>query len=143
MTIKAKKSNSQRFVPFRSNDRWYAVAIEAVEGVVATPEVIVIPGNASRVLVGLAYASGQLLTVLDIAPLDNHTRNHQAPQLLIIKVATDYYAVLADEVAPIIAPSQAPATVRHPLLAAQVHDAQRTIGIIDCQRLVTQHAICK
>ncbi|OGY91382.1 MAG: hypothetical protein A3B30_02545 [Candidatus Komeilibacteria bacterium RIFCSPLOWO2_01_FULL_52_15] len=76
--------------------------MSVVEGVAALPEIVAVPGTNSRIMLGLAYIVGQIMTVVDIAPLFNRGATEHARQVLIVQADGEYYAIKADSVGSVI-----------------------------------------
>ncbi len=89
-------------VCFEVQGDWFAISLGMIEGVAALPEIIAVPGNQSRIFVGLAYVLGQIVSVVDIAPLFNLGTARDANELLILQVASEYYALRVRTVGGIV-----------------------------------------
>ena len=94
--------SSQTLLTFQVGERWFAVPLATVEGTGSLPSVTAIPGNASRVFLGLSYVLGQIMSVIDIAPLFNLGSRLSAKDLLILKYEGYYYAIIVSVVGEIL-----------------------------------------
>ncbi len=139
-----KKKTTQNILPFTINDRWYALPVDQVEGVTRLSQSTSIPGNRSRALVGLGYMLGQLMTVVDCAPIMNIGVSRGAEQVIITRHQGAYYALLAGQIGQIIAsPKLVP--YKRPLTSCTqyyVDYQKKKITRIEVARLI-EDCLCK
>lgn len=133
----SRSKHSTTMLPFQINDRWFAVSVSVIEGVGQKPAITLIPGNKSRVLVGLAYLFGELMTAIDLGALLNLGSSRRASQMVIIRSELGYFALLADEVGSLIHRPQV-RTYKKPLFACAneyFDHAKKKITVIDTTSL--------
>lgn len=99
------RRNTSSILPFEVSGRLLAIPIRAVEGVAKLPEIVSLPGNTSRVRLGISYILGKIMVVIDLAPLVNSGNSSRAREVVVIFFEGGYYAFLADSVRGIISPS--------------------------------------
>ncbi len=130
-------------LPFTIQDRWYALPVDQVDGVTALAQITTIPGNRSRSVLGLGYMLGQLMTVVDCAPIMNLGVSRNANQAVIVRHEGAYYAIRVEKVGQLIANPRM-ADFKKPLLACTLRytdHQKRKITIIDIPKLITTY-IC-
>ena len=97
-TIKKKYS----LICCEVNGSRFAVSLDMIEGVAQLPDVVAVPTNTSRVFRGVAYILGQLMSVVDIAPLFNLGTATSARQVLILQIEGEFYALAVDTIGDIV-----------------------------------------
>ncbi|OGY90706.1 MAG: hypothetical protein A3B31_02580 [Candidatus Komeilibacteria bacterium RIFCSPLOWO2_01_FULL_53_11] len=133
--------SSQTLLTFQVGERWFAVPLATVEGTGSLPSVTAIPGNASRVFLGLSYVLGQIMSVIDIAPLFNLGSRLSAKDLLILKYEGYYYAIIVSVVGEILTrPAVRPVrTVQSDAVLGVNVQKKRRIIVLDVPGLITRH----
>jgi chemotaxis signal transduction protein len=137
----ASVKKSITLLPFTIQDRWYALPVEQVEGVTPLSPITSIPGNKSRVLLGLGYMLGQLMTVVDSGPSMNLGISRNARQAIITKHAGAYYALIAGQVGQLIVNPKVVAFKR-PLVSftTEYTDYQKKkITLIDIEKFIEEY----
>ena len=140
----ASRRKKIKYLSFQVGTSWFALPIASIEGVAPSAEMVAIPGNASRVSLGIVYVLGQLMTVVDIAPLFNLGSLRDAQQFLVFQRGRDYYAVRVTAVGDIIDGSQAREVRKSAVSCAQrsVTHRKRTIRLLDHELLIRDY-VCK
>ena len=136
-----RQPSSQTLLTFQVGERWFAIPLATVEGTGSLSSVTALPGNTSRVFLGLSYVLGQLMSVVDIAPLFNLGSRLSAKDLLILKYEGYYYAIIVSVVGEILTRP----TIRavramqgDAVLGVSVQKKRRII-VLDVPGLITRH----
>ncbi|MBI4090466.1 MAG: chemotaxis protein CheW [Candidatus Komeilibacteria bacterium] len=119
----------------------YALPLDSMEGVTPASQVVPVPGNRSRVFVGIAYLQGQLVSIIDVAPLDNKGSSSDAKDIVMFRWNKEYYGILAHETIGVIAKPHVKrsSTPKTGLWQQECVYRKRSIALVDVQKLITEH----
>jgi len=140
----APKHHQATLLSFEIKGSWFAVPLSMVEGVAPLHEIVSIPKNTSRVLLGLTYTLGQLMAAVDIAPLVNLGKTGDVSDALVLLFNNEYYAIKISQVGSIISRPKLKRTreTYHGLVISGLEQGKREIKIISVPELVNKHTLC-
>ena len=126
---------------FEIQGSWFAVPLENVEGVASIPEIVAVPGNASRVFVGVAYILGQIMSVVDCAPLFNLGNSDRKSQCLIVQLDKEYYGIMVHHVGKIVSdpPLKKIAQPETGIAQTSFEHNDKKIILLDIHELIGRH----
>ena len=135
-----RQPSPQTLLTFQVGERWFAVPLATVEGTGSLPSITALPGNTSRVFLGLSYVLGQLMSVVDIAPLFNLGSRLPAKDLLILKHEGYYYALIVSVIGeiltrPIVRPVR---TMQNDAVLGATVQKKRRVLVLDVPALITR-----
>lgn len=131
------------FLCFEVSGKRCALPLAMVEGVASLPEIVAIPGLNSRVVAGLGYILGQIMTVVDIAPLCNLGRTEHARDVLVVQWQGEYYALKINAVGSVVSGPRLQKS-KHPISEVaefSFKDRDENVTVLDGAGLI-QRYIC-
>lgn len=145
MSEKKKISNpavaSKPLFAFAVKQGAFALPLDSMEGVVPVTQVVPVPGNRSRVFIGIAYLQGQLVSIIDVAPLENKGSSTDAKDVVMFRWNREYYGIFAHEIIGVIAkPHQKRSgTSKSGLWQQECEYRKRSVVLVDVEKLITEH----
>lgn len=132
---------SRPFFGFSVKQGAYALPLDIMEGVTPMSRIVPVPGNRSRVFMGIAYLQGQLVSIIDLAPLNNKGSSSGAKDVVMFRWNKEYYGICADEIIGIIANPQVKLrSTRTPdLWQQECIYRKRSVVLVNVDKLITQH----
>lgn len=141
--IKNKKLivKSEPLFAFSVKQDAFALPLDIMEGVAPVSQVVPVPGNRSRVFIGIAYLQGQLVSIIDIAPLENKGSSSDAKDVVMFRWNKDYYGIFAHETIGVIAKPQLKrrSTSKTELWQQECEYRKRSVALMDVEKLITEH----
>lgn len=96
--IKSKYS----VLTFQTQDQWFGIRLDLVEGVATFPELVAVPGNNSDVYLGLSYVLGQIMPVIDVATIFKLKKLSRVKDVIVLRFNHEYYAIEVSNIGDII-----------------------------------------
>jgi chemotaxis signal transduction protein len=140
---KTKKATYEPLFAFTVNGASYAMRLGSVEGITKQSDVVPVPGNKSRSFLGLSYLMGQLVSIIDIAPLMNTGAARKTGDVLLFRYEKEYYGILIDSVIGVLEkPSAKHLREKQAISRSYCAHGKIKIYIVDIQKLIVEY-ICR